>query len=179
MWNNVKRFLITASVALNIAFVGVWLAHAVPVGLAQEEKTAASAATPRIWCPLHEQLHVSEEQWDQIEPRLKKFRESAQSVAGKIGRYRSEVLDLVAMPAPDREAIVAKQEEIRTCQRQMQGMVVDHLLAEKEILTAEQTEQLFALLREHSRGGRGGHAGLSGTSQRGLGHVLRENPATN
>ena len=142
MWNNTKRFLIMASVALNIAFVGVWLVHANPIGFTGE-KTKQSATTARIWCPLHEQLNVSDEQWRQIEPRLKEFRESAQAVSKQINGFRSEVLDMIAKPVPDREAIAAKQDEIRVCQRAMQGMVVDHLLAEREILNDEQTGQLL------------------------------------
>jgi Spy/CpxP family protein refolding chaperone len=175
MWSNIKRFLIVASFALNLAVASVWIVHTVPAGLAHEE-TELPAPTAQIWCPLHQQLDVSGEQWKKIEPQLKQFRESAQSVARQIGRFRSEVLDLIAMPTPDRDAITAKQEKIRTCQRKMQDMVVDHLLAEKEILTVEQGEQLTALLREHSSGDRGGHAGLSGAPQRGFGQVLREEP---
>ena len=175
MWHNIKRFLIVASVTVNIAFVGVWIAHAVPVGTAQGGAAAPPATTRRIWCPLHEQLNVSDEQWKRIEPRLKEFRETAQSVCRHMGTLRSEMLELIAAPTPDRESIAAKQEEIRASQRKMQGLVVDQLLAEKEVLTAEQEQQLFALLREHS-GGRGGHVGLSGASRGGIGRVLRDGP---
>ena len=177
MWNKIKWFLIVASFALNLAVASVWIAHSLPVSITSEE-TEPPATTLPIWCPLHQQLDVSTEQWTKIEPQLKQFRDSAQSVSKQIGRFRSEVLDLIATPAPDRDAIAAKQEEIRACQRKMQDMVVAHLLAEKEILTAEQGEHLLTLLREHSSGGRAGHAGLSGSSQRGIGQVLREGPVT-
>ena len=175
MWNKLKWFLIVASFALNLAVASVWIAHTLPVSFAHEE-AGPPTTTSQIWCPLHQQLDVSAEQWTRIEPQLQQFRESAQAVSKHIGRLRSEVLDLIAMPTPDRDAIAAKQEQIRASQRKMQGMVVDHLLAEKEILTAEQGEQLLTLLREHSSGDRGGHAGLSGSPQRGFGHVLREEP---
>ena len=138
MWNNIKRFLIVASVTLNIAFAGVWIAHSAPRWHGIKKRQTPPATTVQIWCPLHEQLDVSDRAMDEDRAAVEKFRDSAQSVSKQIGRFRSEVLDLIAMPAPDREAIAAKQEEIRACQRKMQDMVVDHLLAEKEILTAEQ-----------------------------------------
>jgi len=168
MWRSSKRFLIVGSVALNLAFVGVWLAHAIPAALDKE----GAAASPknknmgRIWCPLHQQLNVSDEQWEQIEPRLKEFRESAQSACQHVNKLRLEMLELIAVPTPDREAIAAKQKEIQAGQRKMQGLVIGHLLAEKEILTPEQEERLFALIRERS----------GGPMRGGIGRVLRDGP---
>ena len=182
MWNGVKRFLMVASVTVNVAFAGIWLAHAIPGSETQVDAAPSPDVAGQPWCPLHQQLDVSDQQWQQIEPRLLEFRESAQSLCQNMSRLRSEVMDLVAMDAPDREAIVVKQEEIRACQRKMQGMVIDQLLAEKDILTTEQGKKLFALLREHGssgrggRGGRGGHAGLRGTPEGGAGQMLRAGP---
>jgi Spy/CpxP family protein refolding chaperone len=176
MWHSSKRFLIVGSVALNLAFVGVWLAHAIPAVLDSEGAAAPPKTTGPIWCPLHRQLNVSSEQWEQIEPRLKEFRESAQSVCKHVNKLRREMLELIALPTPEREAIAAKQEEIRAGQRKMQGLVIDHLLAEKEILTAEQEERLFALIREHSGCDRGGPMMMPGPSHGGIGRVLRDGP---
>ncbi len=175
MWNGVKRFLIVASVTVNVAFAGIWLAHALPGSETQVDATSSPEVTGQRWCSLHQQLDVSDKQWQQIEPRLLEFRKSAQSLCQDMSQLRFEVMDLVAMDAPDREAIAAKQEEIRACQRKMQGMVIDQLFAEKDILTAEQEENLFALLREHGRG-RGGHAGLTGSPRGSVGQMLRDGP---
>jgi Spy/CpxP family protein refolding chaperone len=176
MWRSSKRFLIVASVALNLAFIGVWLAHAIPAGVGEEVAPSPPVTTGRIWCPLHEQLNVSNEQWEQIEPRLKEFRKSAQSVCRHVSKLRLEVLELIAAPTPDREAIAAKQEEIQAGRRKMQGLMIGHLLAEKEILTPEQEERLFALIREHVGCNRGDPTRMPGPSHRGIGRVLRDGP---
>jgi len=171
MWPHSKRFLIAASIALNLAFVGVWLAHAIPAGMGKEH---APATTGRIWCPLHAQLKVSDAQWEQIEPRLKAFRESAQAVCQQVSKLRLEMVDLIAAPNADREAVAAKQEEIQAGQRQMQALVIEHLLAEKENLTAEQQERLFALIREQSACDTRGNIMMRGAPRGGIGRVLRD-----
>jgi len=160
-----------ASVALNVAFIGVWLGHAIPAGMGKEP---APAKPGRIWGPLHAQLNVSAAQWEQIEPRLKAFRASAQAVCQQVSQLRLEMLELLAAPRADREAIAAKREEIQAGQGKMQELVIGQLLAEKEILTAEQQQRLFELIRQQSGCDRGGTLMMSGPSQGGIGRVLRD-----
>lgn len=178
MWRSSKRFLIVASVALNFAFVGVWLAHAIPAGVGGELAPSPPATQGRTWCPLHEKLNLTDEQWEQIEPRLKEFRQSAQSVCQNVSQLRLEMVELIAAPTPDLEAIASKQEEIQAGQRKMQGLVIDHLLAEKEILTPEQEERLFTMIREQSGCDRGGPMMMSGRPHRGVGRILRDEPTS-
>ena len=162
MWKKIAPLLIVLSVGLNVAFVGVWAVRAVgrlrPTGHADDHG--------KIWCPLHRRLNVTEEQWRQIEPRLAAFRRDSQSRRQKISRLRGEMIDLIAADEPDRPAIAAKQEEIRAGQRQMQQLVIEHLLAEKQVLTAEQEKELFDLLRRRSAcPGPGRMMGLSDTTE--------------
>lgn len=173
MWRSSKRFLMVASVALNAAFIGVWLGHAIPAGMGKDD-TPSSAITGRIWCPLHVRLDVSEAQWDQIEPRLKEFQQSAQSVCQQVSKLRAEMMDLIAAPDADRAAIAAKQEEIQAGQRRMQGLVIDHLLAEKRILTTEQQKRLFDLICQRSGCDQGGPMLMSGRPHSGVGRNFRE-----
>lgn len=146
MWKKIAPMLVVLSVGLNVAFVGVWAVRAVgcrrPAGHADDHG--------KVWCPLHRRLSVTDEQWRQIEPRLSAFRRDSQSRRREIGRLRGEMIDLIAADAPDRQAIAAKQVEIRAGQRQMQQLVIEHLLAEKEVLTAEQEKELFDMLRLRS-----------------------------
>lgn len=150
MWRNSKPFLIVASVALNVAFVAAWLVHAISAGTGEAVVSAPSTRTSRIWCPLHEKLDVTDEQWERIEPRLKEFRQSARSGCQHVSKLRGEMVDLIAAPNPDLEAIAAKKREIQAGQQKMQGLVIGHLLAEKEILTAEQEQRLFTMIREQT-----------------------------
>jgi len=146
MWKKIAPLLIVLSVALNIAFIGVWAVHAVRAHWSDE----GTDDDGDVWCPLHRRLSVTDEQWRQIEPRLAAFRRDSQSRRREIGRLRGEMIDLIAADEPDRQTIAAKQEEIRAGQRQMQQLVIEHLLAEKEVLTSEQEKELFDMLRRRS-----------------------------
>ncbi len=145
MWKRIAPLLIVLSVALNAAFIGVWAVHAARAHWLVDEPHAGEA-----WCPLHRRLNVTDEQWRQIEPRIAEFRRRSQAICAEMNRLRAELIDLIAADDPDRQAIAAKQEQIRAGQRQMQELVVEHLLAEKDVLTPEQQTELFGLIRERS-----------------------------
>lgn len=176
MWRSGKQFLIVASVGLNLAFVGVWLSYAIPAGVGNEVASSPRAETGRIWCPLHEKLNVSDQQWAKIEPRLLEFRRSADSICRHVGRLRLEMVDLLAAPTPDRDAIAAKQDEIQAGQRRMQELVIGHLLAKKEILSFEQEGRLFMMIREQSGCDRKGPLMMSGRPGGGVGQMFRQEP---
>jgi len=146
MWKKIAPLIIVLSVALNIAFIGVWAAHAIgsyrPVEHADDHG--------KVWCPLHRRLNVTDEQWRKIEPRMVEFRRASEALRREINRNRGEMIDLVASARPDQQAIAAKQEEIRAGQRRMQQLVINHLLAEKEVLTPEQQKVFFDMLRRRS-----------------------------
>jgi len=150
MWRSAKLFLVVLSVALNIAFVAVWLAHA--AGCRHE--SARAGVEPEqvtgVWCPLHRELGVDRRQWQEIEPRLKEFQASAGELCQRIGQLRSEVIGLIASEEPDLAAIRAKQDEILASKRKIQQLAVSHLLTEKETLTVDQQEQLFGMLRNRA-----------------------------
>jgi Spy/CpxP family protein refolding chaperone len=174
MWQRVKPCLIVLSATLNASFVAMWIAYAAPSRMASEP-SSDSGPQDDIWCPLHRQLNVTPQQWRRIEPRLKQFQAAVGELAGHVDRTRSEVIDLLAAPEPDETAIRARQDEILATKRKMQGLVVAHLLAEKEILTDGQQQQLFQLLRDQTSCA-GSCPPMSGRSLRpGLGEVLREN----
>ena len=161
MWKKIAPLLILLSVALNVAFIGVWAARAVGCRRSVEHADGGG----KVWCPLHRRLNVTDEQWRQIEPRLAAFRRDSQSRCQEIGRLRGEMIDLIEADEPDRQAIAAKQEEIRAGQRQMQQLVIEHLLAEKEVLTAKQERELFDILRRRSAcAGPGRMMGFSATT---------------
>ena len=145
MWKKIAPLLVVLSVALNLAFISVWAVRSArahwPIGTADDRG---------IWCPLHRRLDVTDEQWRRIEPRIAEFRARSQTICADLNRLRTELIDLIASDNPDRDAITAKQEEIRAGQQRMQQLVVEHLLAEKEVLTTEQQKELFDLIRQRS-----------------------------
>ena len=155
MWKKIAPLLIVLSVALNIAVVAVWAAHAIRGHWITSDRCGHRDGPEGVWCPLHRRLNVTDEQWQRLEPRVLQFRRDSQALCQEVTRKRGELIDLVASPQGDRQAIAAKQEEILAGQRQMQQLVIEHLLAEKEVLTPGQQKDLFDLLR--GRSGCAGH----------------------
>lgn len=173
MWKTLKRYSIVASVALNAAFVAIWIAYAAAAQPQPQQAGEATSQHHAIWCPLHRELDVNEEQWAQIEPRLTEFQAAVGELRQQTSAKRSEVIDLIAAEEPDTEVIRAKQDEILATKRSIQGLVVDHLLAEKEVLTPEQQQQLFQMLR--NRTGCTADPPMAGRPRGGLAPVL-QNP---
>ena len=145
MWKKIAPLLIVLSAALNVAFLGIWA-----VQVAAPLLAADLMYDGQVWCPLHRRLNVTAEQWRQIEPGLAEFRRKSQALCADMNRLRGELIDLIAIDEPDRQAIAAKQNQIRAGQQQMQQLVVEHLLAEKEMLTTPQQKALFGLIRQRS-----------------------------
>lgn len=150
MWKKIAPLLVILSIALNLAFVGVWATHAAAARWNRGNASCGPCGDNQggMWCPLHRKLGATDQQWQQIEPKLAEFRKSAQAVCQDVTRKRGEMIDLIASTQPDRQAIAAKQDEILTGQRRMQELVIEQLLAEKQVLTAQQQKELFDLLRQ-------------------------------
>jgi Spy/CpxP family protein refolding chaperone len=174
MWKQMKPLLVILSIALNLAFVGIWLAYATASRMESRERPCEPGDSETVWCPLHRELNVTPEQWAKIEPRLREFRTSADAICRQMSQLRAEMIDLLAAPQPDLEAVKAKQEEIHVGQRRMQGLVVEQLMSEKKVLTTEQQQRLFDMLRRQSGCGRGGPMLVPGRGQEGgFGRPLR------
>lgn len=146
MWKRIGPLLIILSVSLNIAFIGSWAVQAAKGRLASPEQCGQTGGG--ISCSLHKSLNVTDEQWGQLEPRLTQFRSESKNLCQDIQRLREQLIDLIASPLPDSEAIAAKQGEILAGQREMQERVIAHLLAEKQTLTEEQQAKLFDMIRK-------------------------------
>jgi Spy/CpxP family protein refolding chaperone len=175
MWKKTKPLLVILSVALNLAFVGAWLTYAAASRMESRwEKPCVPGDSQTVWCPLHRELNVTAEQWKEIEPRLRAFRTSADEICGKISGLRAGIIDELASPSPDLQAIKAKQEEIRAGQRRMQGLVIEQLMSERKVLTAEQQQRLFDMLRSRMGCDRGGPMLVPGRGHEGsIGQPLR------
>lgn len=138
--------LVVFSVGLNIAFVAVWAVHS----FGSHDGHGCGGASGEKTCFIQRELDASDAQMEKLEPIQEEFRASRQQLCRQMHRHRTELLDLVEAGQTDRDAIRAKQDQIAEGQRQMQELVVDHLLAEKQILDSKQQAQLFDLLRSQS-----------------------------
>jgi Spy/CpxP family protein refolding chaperone len=90
----------------------------------------------------------------ELEPKLAEFRKSSKQICDDAATKRGEMIDLLAAPQPDRTAIAVKQDEILAYHRKMQELVIEQLLAEKQVLTPEQQKDLFDLLRKNNEDAR-------------------------
>lgn len=166
--NRLGSLFVLLSVALNVAFVGAWIFHV----LSAECDIRRSPAPDHGWSSLHERLDITASQRERLEPLLAGFLEESQACREELNRLRLELVDLLASPDPTPQAIGEAQKRIREGQRRMQSLVVGHLLHEKEILTPEQQEELFRLLREQCRCA--GLGRLLGPTNRDAGHATGE-----
>lgn len=170
MRKHAALFFVVLSAALNISFVAVWLAHAAASRNESAKPAVKSQQETNVWCPLHRELEVDRQQWKEIEPRLKEFQASVSELCQRVDQLRSDVINMVASKEPDLETIHARQEEILATKREIQRLVISHLLAEKEVLAPDQQEQLFEMLR--NRTGGAGPPMSARPSGGGLGRVL-------
>jgi len=188
MWPKLRTLLVILSVSLNVAIFTTWLwqsRSAWPGGWPWHSRGANTGAGDTkgvnadagIWCPLHRQLGVSKEQWRRIEPRLAVFRAKAQALRQKMDSLRMNMVDLIAAPQVDQEAVEAKREEIHAAQAMMQKIVIEHLLFEKELLTPSQQKMLFGMIRTRCICSEQGLLiGSWPGSSEGLGQLLRGSP---
>jgi len=161
VWRKARPIVLAVSVALNLAVLSMWGAQAIPARL-HAEGAPAGGGQSDIWCPLHRALGVSEAQWHRIEPGLLKFHQQVQENCLRLQQWRDECLKLVAAPEPDMAAIHVLQQKVLEGQGRMQGLVLRQLLAEKQVLTAAQQEQLFSMIRKNMQCP--GPAGLMGAA---------------
>ena len=147
MWRKVRPIVLAVSVALNVALLSTWAVHAVPTHLLGENH-AEETGQQDIWCPLHRELGVTEEQWEKIEPAMVRFQEKVRQQSQNLRKLRDEMLELLRSPDVDREKMEAQQEKIIRGHRKMQDIVLEHLLAEKRLLTDSQEANLFGMLAD-------------------------------
>lgn len=146
MLSKVKLLLIILSIGLNIAFLGSWVEHRYRISSVCTAGQTISEVTLNQGCPLHRKLCVTKQQSQQLEPEFARFRQQHREVCRKIGKNCREIIELLASADPNLQAIRLKQEEIITCQRKMQDLVIEQLLSQKQVLTSEQQKMLFELI---------------------------------
>jgi Spy/CpxP family protein refolding chaperone len=80
----------------------------------------------------------------QHEVLVEKIRPLREVMQGK----RDHFYELVMVTAPDRAAIDRVQDEMDSLQADIKRLVIDNMLAQKEILTPEQQSQFFNMIKK-------------------------------
>ena len=145
MWKRIAPLLVLFSLALNVAFVGVWIVGSVLADGASRPATAGDTG-----CPLRDHLDLTEGQCREMRLRVDDFRWRSQPICADVNRLRRELIDLIAAESPDLDAIAATQNDIGAGQARMRALVVEHLVAAKALLGPDQQHGFFELIRQRS-----------------------------
>jgi Spy/CpxP family protein refolding chaperone len=141
---NVKPWFLLLSLALNVAFIVSFASHAL---FASSTPAVKPQAAGDCCTELKQKIGATDLQWEKLQPKLAEFRENCGQICREICERRQELIDLVAEPGANPDAIRTKQNQILTGQRQIQELIVEHLLSTKEFLTPQQQKSLFNLIR--------------------------------
>ncbi|MEW5946084.1 MAG: periplasmic heavy metal sensor [bacterium] len=164
IWNRIRTPLLIFSLGLNIAFIVFWAARTVG-GLTSPSTDVAAPRDHNMVDALreiHRELGVNPEQMETLRSQFIQFRAEIQKTRDEIEKLHPQMMELLTDPEVDKDAVRAKREEIFAVQKKMQGLVIDHILAEREILTPEQQKRFFKMLRSRCLGGGGHMSGFGG-----------------
>jgi Spy/CpxP family protein refolding chaperone len=137
---NLRRFLIVLSVVANIAFVSGYCYR-------------TFWAHPTRFVPLKvygqalRQLQLSKEQKSRLSSSMKEASVQIAGLRDQIRKHRLEIVDLLASAHPNPETIELKRREIASLQQEIQKLILKRILENKEVLSADQQERLFAYLK--------------------------------
>jgi len=100
------------------------------------------------------ELHLSDEQRQEVRESMRTVFLEGADIKSKIKGCRVEMIQLLAASDPDTEAIEEKRQEIALLQEEVQKLVINNILEEKDILTPEQQKKLFGYLEERAKTGK-------------------------
>ncbi|MEF8787449.1 MAG: periplasmic heavy metal sensor [Planctomycetota bacterium] len=147
MRNKLLLVILTLSLGLNIAFMTTCAVRQFGGGGCIARRPPPEGHNEEIWSPLHRELGVTEEQWEEIEPRLREFQRKLQTRHRRIQKVRKGMLEVLSAPEVDRKAIEKQQKKVLRAFRKTQDLMLEHILTERKLLTPEQQERLFRMLR--------------------------------
>lgn len=140
MKKNIRIIAVIFSVVLNLVFIGSFAYH-------RSEQSFFMNHHENRMSLIYEQLNLNQEQLDKVTP----MRISFHAYVGQQGdinkQTQLELIDLLAKENIDRDAIDIKTKSIHELQQQMQRKVIDHLIEESSIFTAEQREKFFTIIK--------------------------------
>ncbi len=103
-------------------------------------------------------IKLNEVQKQQVEVIRRDFLPRVAGIRQALRQRRLELNDLLFAESPDMQAIEIKSRDISKLQTQLEREVIDHILQEKELLSAEQKRQFYDVIRaEFEKGGLGVH----------------------
>jgi Spy/CpxP family protein refolding chaperone len=140
MNENIKKILFVASVALNVVFAATYATYKLPL-------FAGVHQLPAPGVPLFLKLDLTPDQLTRFKAERDRFRERLQELGLEIKIKQIELIDLLGATPPEQQVVERKQEEIQRLQAAVQDRVIVHFLQESSLLTSEQRERFFKLIK--------------------------------
>lgn len=103
---------------------------------------------------LAEKLGLSPEQQASMQEADARFRKEAGVKRAGLLKQREHLLSLIKAEATDKAAIGAALADIKALQGEIEAAVVEHMLAEKSMLTPQQREKYLKLLEKRFERGK-------------------------
>jgi Spy/CpxP family protein refolding chaperone len=154
-------FLMAGSLVLNVAFIGMWMAHAAPRHMMKHSQ-CGSSENCRQACALQKALSMSDSQWTLLKPRIESYRAAAARLRADIAGNRAALVEELEKTPIDSASLSACKGRIVACQKDLQDLVANHILDERNMLTPDQRRRYFEALRSNmSCAGMPGMAGMA------------------
>ena len=126
------------SVAFNLAFVGAF-------GYCEYRARCGRCATPP---PASPSLKLTPEQQKSLSEGRARLAESLAPLRAQMAGHCKKLSEILATPEPDRAAIQVETAAMADLQRQVQNLILEHHLAERASLPADQRGCFSDLLKE-------------------------------
>ena len=97
---------------------------------------------------IKQELDLNEEQVKEFEAQDKRFKIETEPIRDSLRAKRRDLMDEIATEEPNRDKLDKLTEEIGALQVALQKKTIVHLLEEKSLLTPEQQQKFFSLLKE-------------------------------
>jgi Spy/CpxP family protein refolding chaperone len=140
MKENFKTILIIASFALNLVFVGTYLAYWLP-SISRDRPEGPMQ-------PLFMELDLTPEQLTRFQADRERFRAQLQELGQEIKTKQMELVELLMALPSDQQAIEKTQDEIQRLQGAVQDRVITHFLEASAHLAPEQRVRFFQLVKQ-------------------------------
>jgi uncharacterized membrane protein len=137
---RLKFWLLCLSIALNIFFVGTYMADRMP--WSTTSRTGPAPVMP------YESLDLSKEQQLVFDAERDRFHGQMMETRQSIRSKQDELIQLLFAEKPDHTVIYSKQQEILALQDKVQHDVIAHILDIRAPLSREQRDRFSALLRQ-------------------------------
>jgi Spy/CpxP family protein refolding chaperone len=153
MKDSLLKYILVLSLLLNFSLLGAagytyyqrnWRPPA-PFGYGPPERVPVgpSSTQPHLF----EALSLKPEQRKLFEQMAPLFHEALDNKRERVDQLRRSLFDLMGADHPDSKAIEATIAEINGVQKDMQKLVVAHMLQFKSMLDKDQQKKFFALIQ--------------------------------